>query len=319
MNKLGVTYLLGKLYNAIFFWVYPRKKSIAANIHLINSDAEDRTLESVLFYFPDIKYMHFGDHLFFEPLCRLFKVNGVDVYVAPIPSMVEYFSSHKYKIADPDNHGYSYIITKPDFLPTIRHKKNIISIETAYDGIDKPLVEYLIDKLSSFFKLTATISSKPLYFERKNISNYLKLDENTKYIIFNNYIYSGLYRVPKAKFKRLEIFLLQFIRDNPEYKIIHTGSNKDREKDKANYPFVNIDLRGKTDIYDLFDLCKLPNVCYYIGFDGFVMHLFFLQGKKAYVMSRGRWSAKARHFLENYIDPPFTPTASIQDLKVYIR
>ncbi|HEX8462170.1 MAG TPA: hypothetical protein VF623_12100, partial [Segetibacter sp.] len=171
---------------------------------------------------------------------------------------------------------------------------------------------------STYFSIRHRVSSRPAYKISPKNSFESCLNPQLKYIVYNNYLISGSFRVNDDKFERLEEFLKEFLSQKPHYKIIHTGSKKDKEKDKRVYDFVSEDLRGKTTVTDLFDLCSLQNVEHYIGFDGFLMHLFFLQEKKAYVMSRGRWSKNERFFLENYIDPPFE-VDSVNKIKEYIK
>lgn len=89
------------------------------------------------------------------------------------------------------------------------------------------------------------------------------------------------------------------------FKIIHIGSLKDKEMDSKKYHFVTLDLRGKTTVTDLFNLVGRENVKAYIGFDGFIMHLFFINFKKTYVKIRGKINKKSKEEILKYVNPPF--------------
>ncbi len=294
-----------------------RKYKIFPNLYYIKYN--DKTNYKVLFYFPDPVMMHLGDHLFFEPVCRLFIRNGYNVEIAPTDLMAGYFTGNNYKVVNSANLGnYDLIITSTRFLISLNKIKcNIIYVRTECPDINKPLINDLIDKFSYLFKFEMTVPAKPLYYKSGEPVS-IKMEKNKQYIIYNNYLVSGSFRVNPKLFSRLEQFIIRFLKENPGFGVIHTGTSRDLAKDKKSYSFVDIDLRGKTSVKDLFDLCSVENVRYYIGFDGFLMHLFFLQNKKAYVMSRGRWSKIAEYFLENYIDPPYY-VEDVSVIKKYIR
>jgi ADP-heptose:LPS heptosyltransferase len=302
---------------SIFFY---KRNRIYSNIFY--KKIHTKKIRDVIFYFDDPVMMHLGDQLFYEPICRLFRENAFFVSIAATDSMRNYFKSIGYNVVDKiDFSKYDLIITSTRFLYTLRKvKNNILFIRTEYPSIDKPLINDLITKLSLFFSFKVNVDSKPNYYNLKDLNrkNLYQIEHDKKYIIFSNYLVSGSFRVLPIKFEKLENFARCFIKSNPDFNIIHLGTKNEMLRDKKNYSFVNIDLRGKTNVEDLYLLASLPNVYYYIGFDSFLMHLFFLQNKKAFVMSRGRWSKKSRYFLENYIDPPFKVN-NISEIKEYIR
>lgn len=324
MARFSIDYILNKIIRYLKTYFFTRKKFVDKNLLLINATEQNpKNIKTVLFYFPDIDYMHLGDHLFFEPLARLLKENELRVTVSPAEPMKFYFESLGFDIQTDSSGNFDLIISKPEFINDLSRKKNILIIDTAYAGINKPLIEDLSLKLKNFLGLKKGACPKPQYLPldgfKEDILEKLSLERNKKYIIFNNYLYSGNYRVFRNKFQRLEMFIQNFLKTHSDYEVVQTGSRKDKDNDRQDYSFVHIDLRGKTSVEDLFRLCAHPSARVYIGFDGFIMHLFFLQHKKAFVMSRGRWSSKARHFLENYIDPPFTPVVPLKEIKEYIR
>lgn len=313
-----LNYLLKKIYNRGYLNLLKRKK-IFPNLYHIGSNVS-KDVKTIVFYFPNPVFMNFGDHLFFEPLCRLLSVNGFDVSVIPVKQMNYYFEKSGYKTGNINAlDNYDLIISRPDFIKELTDKKNVILIDIAYAGINQSLINDICSKFIAYFHLTKQSSAKPLYIIQ-GIDCYKKfgLRPDVSYVVYNNYLKSGSFRVGKKKFDKLELFIKDFRKKNPEFHVIHTGSKNDKLNDKNSYEFTDIDLRGQTSPMDLFDLVALPNVIYYIGFDGFIMHLFFLQNKKAFVLSRGRWSEKERFFLENYIDPPFA-VDNVGHIKEYIR
>lgn len=311
-------YLINKLYNRIYLKLLKRNR-VFPNLYHIGTHISKR-VRTIVFYFPGAKFMNFGDHLFFEPVCRLLKTNGYDVSIIPLSEMKYYFEKAGIKTGDINTiDNYDLIISRPDFIKEVKDKRNVVLIDIAYAGIKEPLINDLCKKFTLYFDLKHNVSAKPTYVVQ-NIDCFQKfhLQKNKRYVVFNNYLTSGSFRVAGKKYDKLEKFIKDFKQKNPLYLVIHTGSKNDKIKDKKQYGFVDIDLRGKTSIMDLFDLSALPNLDYYIGFDAFVMHLFFLKEKKAYVLSRGRWTEKERNFLENFIDPPYA-VEKVELIKEYIR
>jgi hypothetical protein len=313
----SVIYILKRIYIRLVLEEW-KKYQVYPNIFY--KKKKEIPIRLVLFFFPDPVMMHLGDQLFYEPICRLFRENRVKVNIAPTKAMANYFKEDGFNIIDDvDFSCYDLIISSTRFVNCLKKvKNNVVLVWTEYPYIDKPLINDLLEKFSHLFFLNIVISERPSYFNSRTYCEKFDLDPDKEYILYNNYLVSGSFRVNSKQFKKLEDFLLNFIKEHPRYKVIHTGSKKELVKDKRNYHFVDVDLRGRTTVSDLFDLCSLENVVYYIGFDGFLMHLFFLQNKKAYVKSRGRWSKKSEYFLENYIDPPFF-VDDVSKIKEYIR
>jgi len=265
--------------------------------------------------------MNLGDHLFFEPIGRLFKENGYNVSFLPIKIMENYFLENGFDIAKPaEISQYDIVVSRPDFIREVKELKNVILIDIAYAGIKKSLINGLIDDLFDYFNLPKKTDAKPSYLNRsvgEEVYQKFGIDKNTNYVVFSNYIKSGRFRVGKKRFAALDKFVANFLQENNNLKAIHTGTQKDKAEDGNNYPFVDIDLRGKTSPMDLFDICALPNIKYYIGFDAYVMHLFFLKNKKLYLMDRGRWSQKEVFFVKNFLQPPYF-IENVELIKEYI-
>lgn len=283
-----------------------KKKEYRPGIFVLGKE-QLRKDQHFVFYLKNSEYMHPGDHLFFEPVIRWFKQMGMRVSVLPTSIMKSYFEINGYETNVAIQRS-DVIITKPEMYFEIRCKsKNIVLVHTACPKINTPLINYLIESFSklltiepeSFFSFQYKPNSIKML---KNID--LKLLNNQKYVIFNNYVASGRFRIDKQKRNKINKFAKIF-KERNQCKLIHVGSAGDQLIDKNYYDFIDLDLRGKTSINDLFYLASLPQVTAAISFDNFIMHLMALYEKKSFVLFRGRWTMKARDYHINCINPPF--------------
>lgn len=314
---MSLLYILQKLHNK--FEVYMLKKhAIRENIFLLNYDKKKPV--KILFYFPNSKIMHFGDHLFFEPLARELKKLGFDIYVYPVKAMAFYFRKNGFKIAD-DNifENVDLIITRVDFISVFKDTNHqILFIDTANSSIKMPLCEDLIKKIFSFLDIqNNNYLTIPSNIEANGENLISVIDKNEKYILFNNYLDSGAFRSGKSH-QDLIINFIKKMKGSYGYKVIHTGSKKDKDHDKKDYSFVDLDLRGKTSIEEMFYLCTLKNIVFNVSFDAFQMHLFFINNKKSFIVFRGRYLKTNEKFIKKYVNPPFKYKGSINDLIEYI-
>jgi hypothetical protein len=301
-----IKYLFKKI-NIICYSVFFYKYKIHNNIYYRSTTADPK-IKKVFFYFPNATLMHLGDHLFFEPLCNLFRKNGYDVEILPSNIMQEYFRKLGYSLNDEKGLlTNKLIVSSSRFLPELVNLDNdFLLIETECPDIKKALIDDILEKISALFKMEIEVTSIPSYiYNTSKVEEKFNLDKRTKYIIFSNYLVSGSFRVFDKKYRKLEDAVIDIKNKYPDIKVIHIGSFNDLKNDTKKYDFVDIDLRGKTTVMELFDLSNLDQVVLYMGFDNFLMHLFFILNKDVKIMSRGRWSNKSRFFLENYIDPPF--------------
>jgi hypothetical protein len=299
-----------------------KKYSINSNMYFVNREygVKNNEFKKILLYFPNHEFMHFGDHLFFEPLAKFLKETGFIVKIMPIKAMEFYFINNGYDI------GISNDILDADLLITrvemynevVRFKKNTLFVDITSSSIKNFLCQDIVNKIADFL----SIDAKNFYAKPSKINNYLskiELNPNIEYITFNNYIDSGFYRVRKKHYKHLSDFCKHFAKIN-NLSVIHIGTKKDKEKDKNYYDFVDIDLRGKTSAADLFYIASLGNVKFNISFDAFIMHIFFLYNKKSFILFRGRYTNKARNFVRQYMNPPFKPEPeiNIENIAEYI-
>lgn len=315
---MNSSYLIGKVVN--HFQIHGlRRNCLFGNFFCLNKKPDNP--KEVIFYFPNYQFMHLGDHLFFEPLIRYLKESGLNVSVKPIKSMEFYFKKNGYKIAkDSDLNKADLVISKVELISelTFFADKSVILIETAYNNISTPLCNDMIEKLSKILNLELkNFDAQPKFLVDLESDLDINFVNGEKYMLFNNYIDSGFFRVREKH----QIILMEFakkIKKDFGFKIIHTGSNEDLKKDKRNYPFVDIDIRGKSSIESIFYLANLDSVKGNISFDAFQMHLFFMVRKKSYILFRGRFLKKNEKFIKEFVNPPFKIDIDHCDLIEYL-
>jgi hypothetical protein len=304
--ELKVNYIIKKIVNK-FDILQLKSKAVRDNIYINNLPTNISDIKTTLLYFPDYQMMHLGDHIFFEPLLRELVKSGFNVEIQPVKLMEFYFLNLGYQIGDIKTKKYDLIISRIEFYPSLKNTNfPIIYVEIANYKIIQPLCFDIIEKILTILKIKANnIDDVPKLVHSvlpetlEDISN-----SKDKYILFNNYIDSGSFRITKKHYSLLSEYA-QDLKDKTGYKIIHTGSIKDKQKDKKIYSFVDIDLRGYSNIEDLFNLVQLNNVIYNVSFDAFQMHLFFMANKKSYVLFRGRFTKRYTNLFVNCFNPPF--------------
>jgi len=298
-----------------------KRFAINDNMYFIGNRDSPGAINRVVLYFPDYEFMHYGDHLFFEPLARFFKLKNFKVKVMPVKQMEFYFIKNGYLIGNHDDvKKADLLITRTEFYKDVKRliEKNILFINTSSAKINQFLCKDIVNKVANFFSIESdNFYTKPSGL--RNCPENIRLDSSYNYVIFNNYIDSGFFRVIKRDYKKINDFAKNFAKEN-NLKVIHTGTQKEKDNDKKTYDFVDIDLRGRTGPADLFYLASHGNVKYNISFDTLLMHIFFIYGKKSYIMFRGRFSSSARdYFIKNYVIPPFDPEPhKIKNLIEYI-
>jgi len=307
----------------IVFYKKTIMKKYMVNENMYYLGEKNLQFQKILMYFPNPEFMHLGDHFYFEPLAHILK-NHFNFKIMPTKHMEFYFRELKYCLADDsDIEKADLIITRIEFLNDRKLKnKNVLFIDTAYPKIKKTICEDIVQKVIKFVKLSSCKveynNLKPSKIKNINILKKFGLNKNDKYLLFNNYIDSGNYIVGRNMYKRIEDFTRNFAKKN-NLKVIHIGTNKEKSRDKKNYDFVDIDLRGKTIPRDIFDLAAAGNIKCNISFDAFQMHVFFINNKKNYILFRGRLSKNARDFIIKRVNPPFPCNKPINKLIEYIN
>lgn len=230
--------------------------------------------DCIYFYLDYYQLMHLGDQLFFKPLFTQMKSLGFPVIARPTSGLKFMFGNKRNNIVHCKNTLFISTVflrshLKKRFGPSIDY----FLFDTTSLSIKKPITNYIIEVFADNFSLTKKL--KPVssrdFLDFPLGENKPLLEKDGEYIILNNYIDSGSYRIfPKDR----KLLLETLLRDKKEYKVVHIGSEKDRLKDKKDYTeFVDIDLRGKTSIKDLFDIFSSNRIIRLYTHDTFVLHI----------------------------------------------
>ena len=315
---MNYKYIANKLFNQYEIYKF-KQYEIDDNLYLKNKC--NKKIRTIMLYFPDYQFMHFGDHLFFEPLARELQNKGYTVYIFPIKAMEFYFKKLCFKSGN-DNllESVDLVITKVEFISKLPKLDNqILFIDTAKSKIKLPLCFSLIKKVFTFlgenYSECCDVPSS-IVGDGLNVEKYI--DKEVNYILFNNYIDSGSFRSGNKHQNRI-VKYVQYLKNCKEYAIIHTGSQKDKDTDFTRHEYIDVDLRGLTSIEDMFYLSSLENIKYNVSFDTLQMHLFFIKQKKSFILFRGRYLKKNENFIKNYVLPPFSYGGNISDLIEYIE
>lgn len=288
-----------KINDKIFLKIKTQNKN--ETTYLYNYEKSKK--KNILLYFPLSEYMHLGDHLFFEPLAKNLKKRGYSVAVSPSKGMEFYFKELGYSIyKENDLSKFDLIVSRTEFFNNLQNEKNVV----LYEYINTSLKEKIcIDIIKKIFLILGEdlndMDCEPSNLDIKE-SN-LKISKKKRYILFNNYLDSGRWLNGKKYSNSIEEKAMEL--KNLGYSLIHLGTEKDYLNDKKEYPYIELDLRGKTSVKDLFYLASMENVVGNIGFDAFLMHLFFLNRKKNYICLRNKITKKRKEITVKYLNPPF--------------
>ena len=257
----------------------------------------------ILLFFPLSEYMHLGDHLFFEPLANSLRSRGFDVSIYPSKIMEFYFKGLNYKIHSGDSlAGYDVIFSRSVFFRFLINQKNVIFYDYINTSLREPICLDIIKKV--FYILgqpVYNIISEPNILEVS--CSTIHLNHSNKYILFNNYLDSGNSLNSNKSLKKIEKKALEL--KSMGYTLIQLGTEEERKNDHKEYPYIDLDLRGQTSVADLFYLSSRSNVVGNVGFDAFLMHLFFINRKMNYIYLRNKIT-KARSLTTlKYLNPPF--------------
>lgn len=284
--------------------IFLSKYKVNDYMYFIGNKLVIKKYKTIIMYFPDYEFMHYGDHLFFEPLARVLDNNFI-FKIYPIKDMEFYFKELGYSIAaDKDLDDCDLIITRKEFYSNLKNKKNVLYINLASLKIANHICDDLVEKVSNIFKIQKRPSNLKPQILKKPAKHFNFLDTKQKYVIYNNYIDSASYRLTKKNNTKLKDYCREFALKN-NVKVIHVGSQEDKNNDKNYYDFIDIDLRGKTSIKDLFILASKKNIVNCICYDSFVMHLFSIYNKKSFVIFRGRFTKMGQNVIINNFNPPF--------------
>ena len=254
-----------------------------------NSKKKIEDYKNIIFVFDYPKYVHLGDQLFFKPLISRLKSVNSNIFVLTTASME--FIFNEYAKNNLEDYSDSLFISRDDLLPHLRNRFNDLDYflyNTMSLNINEPISNHILNKFCDYYKLSST------ELEISNV-DYLDFDLVNKdkfnllpvanIVILNNYTDSGKFRL-SAKRRRQ---LLENIKSNKlqDDFVVHLGSQKDKDTDKNNYSgMVDLDLRGKASIEDLFFILSLGNIKTVYCHDTFIMHIANIYNQKICLLFR---------------------------------
>lgn len=278
-----------------------KTKNIGKTTYLYNY--ENTKKQKILLYFPLAEYMHLGDHLFFEPLAKNLKKIGYEISISPAKGMEFYFKELGYLIYKGNSFSeFDLIVSRTEFFKLLIKQKNVVLYEYINTSLKQPICEDIVKKIFVILnEKTEHLDYEPSNLEVR--STKIELDKNKNYILFNNYLDSGKWLNTQKSQKAIEKKALELKKLG--YSLIHLGTEKDYKCDNGVYNYIDLDLRGQTSIKDLFYLSSSEKVKGNLGFDAFLMHLFFLNKKKNYICLRNKLTVRRKEVTMNYLNPPF--------------
>ena len=272
---------------------------IAPNLYLYNLDlSELKQVKKILFYFDCNEYMHLGDHLFFLPLIQSFIDSSFDVEVITTDIMQSVFKALNLPVIntkDTDFSRYDLVISRIEMIDRVSLCKTLLV--NVSKSLIMPICDQLLHDFGKFFNLVTLHRLDYTKLQDNSLIDKFGLSHDKKIILFNLYCDSSAYLINKSKINLL-LNLIKGYATNPDYQLVLMGSITDRHKCELDFSYM--DLRGKTEVLDIFKLVNCSNVFCYIGFDAFIMHVFSLLHKPSFVVFRGRITNKKHEMLKKY-------------------
>lgn len=274
--------------------------------------------KQVFFYLADKKIVHLGDTLWFEPIAK-FLSGHFDVSIYPNPVMEFYFTKLGYKIArEGDIYTQSIVIAPIELMFKLRHLKNVLFLSFDYRSVASggKLINSMIHAVARHFNLNSDLVDGKycaLEYTSAVIDENFKrfnLQQDEKYIIFNNYIDSWGKHTTLTMVNEYAHKLINYAKNhkakNKNIKFIYTGSDMDKDRyDTLLDSLIDVDLRGKTTVEDLFLLVGARQIVGYIGFDTFLLHLFNMYDKPSHILLKPGRQDNINQIIEDAVLVPY--------------
>lgn len=226
------------------------------------------------------RMMHIGDQLFFLPLIYKLAAKGYPVSVKVGRNLAFLFPE---KMLEPARGKRTLYVSRLPVLPAIRRLAGWRADFFVYEmlipsRIPDPVGLFFVRTFRDHFRLTDiswTMNAEEMAAMARPmpLPDALKSLAGQPLIFFSPYIDSGQHLRSPATTERL-------LRDVARYKaehggtVVHLGTAKDRDNDPNDYStLVDVDLRGRTNIGDLFAMCANLDVAMIFTFDTAVLHI----------------------------------------------
>jgi hypothetical protein len=280
---MGIKNYLLKIWLLTSRKLFNTKYALSAGFYVIGS--APKNLRLVIFELSDERFIHIGDSLFFEPIMQYFLLIGIEVKVVPTQKMKEYFKIAGYSRPNNSDMRTADIICSTYWMWSSVNRLSEctkIYFDFSNSNIKNYASEYFINELSKFLNIDIKKNSiirpyKPnVLFKSVNNSR-------SNFIIFNNSVESGKFRISN---KSGEIIINQVKKlraDN--YKIIAIGAYVEDSKNDLK-DIIDIDLRGKTSVMDIFSLFNCDNVIGSVSYDTAIAHIAMIYDKTVWIKFR---------------------------------
>ena len=263
---------------------------------------------TVVFGFSNPRLVHLGDQLFHEPLMRALS-GRYDLRINGPTELAPYFRALGYQVDDgvhiPEG---SLVVSKHDMAADIsrraRQGAHFLGLNYSSLAGEEPVAVALARiALQSLECLSSEVNAADLLARLSFVPEVPAIDVESerwlaalspseRYYVYNNYVASEWLDAVDN-----ENVLEQIARRRRQegFRIVHTGTARDRARDRESHDFVDVDIRGETPPSSLFYLFSLPNVEGVISYDTFVMHAAAACRKKLnVVIKQGQYKALYR-------------------------
>jgi hypothetical protein len=261
---------------------------------------------SIGFDISNALHVHLGDHLFLEPAMRACRDRGVDVVVAPGPTMREYFRDAGYRVVSSDVVLEQELritsVWMYDSMPRPERHRRFVYLNMIDHGIRRPVAEHMGEEILRVARLDPgpmPIDGRPHLVSEGPTP----LDAaDGRWVLFNDTVDSGWFRV--TRWDRAKLADVAAEQRRAGYRIARVGTEAERIARPHSVGIEDLDLRGRTSVMDLFRLLRSPKVVGTVSFDHVVAHMGMACGKPAIVKVR-RCSPQHGDFMKRCLLPPF--------------
>ena len=261
----------------------------------------------IILYLDYPKFIHLGDTLWCEPIARLIAAN-FNLAICCTSQMEFYFKCLGYKVINKSSISHSDLLVARTELAYHLRNKDVLWINFDYTKVSKPIINVVLSNVANYLGLNFNNAQpRSLNFspaEKSSVALKFDITSVDKYAVLNNYIDSHKFGMKNGEFLAAEKAMLRFAakyKKDACVKLVHVGTNREKEQDPNHYEIIDLDLRGLTSVEEAFILASLDNVVNYIGFDAFWLHLFNIYNKSSYIMLKPGFSEMYNRQVRNYV------------------
>jgi ADP-heptose:LPS heptosyltransferase len=262
------------------------RKKLYNGAMLLNCKKDISFYENIFFFFNYYPLMHLGDQFYFKPLITKLAQMYYPIQVSPTKLVDFAFQKYLYdnKLDKRKTLFVSTILLLPQIEKQFGKECDYFLFDPVSLVVNKPISNYIVDSFFKYFCLKADERIEKddfIDFEFSNIDKF-GLKNYKKLIVLNNYVDSGKYRISRCN---KDLLIKELIKNKKDACVVHLGSEADKNGDKRIYSgIVDIDLRGRTKIVDLFSILSLKNIEKIYTHDTFIMHVANLFNQKINVV-----------------------------------